>query len=179
MALSAQPPVDLPVTRLAALDWTSFGEKSHQVINQAQDVAGSDEVPVQIYVRLSGGGLRFNPQLNNISLTIETPEGTVNLQGKGDFVIAVDPTMSQTTVGSYQGTLTIQPAALGSQPVSLIAGQKVQVDASGVGTVSAMPTTSSNSGILVLVLGCICGLVLLVVIVIVLVIKLRKRSKTS
>ena len=165
MSLSAQPLASLPADGLHPAAFSSQGSA------QADDPA-----PVQLSVQLSAGGLRFTPQIDHMTLTVETPYGTISLQGKGDFGVAVDAATGQAVVGAYQGTLTLQPAADGSQPVSLSAGQMVALDASGAGTVSDLPAAaSSGGGALLLVLLCLCLLVMLAVGGVVLFLVLRRR----
>ena len=135
--------------------------------------------PVQAQLTLGQGYVRVTPQLDLLDLIVQTPGTTVTIHGKADFAISYNPANGQTTVGSYSGTLTVQPGTAGAKPVTLYAGQRLKVDKSGAGQVqsfsaASVPLTGSDSSGLLLGLCCCLGVIVLGLVGLFLVFRRRK-----
>ena len=147
-------------------------------------LAAPSTAPVQAELTLSQGYVRVTPQLDLLDLIFQTPSAQVTSHGKADFAISYNPASGQTSLGSYSGTLTLQPRAAGAKPVTLYAGQKVAVDKSGAGQVqtfsaASTPLIGGDASGLLLGLCCCLGLIFLALGGLFLVFRRRKPKQAA
>lgn len=90
-------------------------------------------------LRMNEGGLRVRPAEVNVRFTLSTPVATIIAAGRNDLLIrhaAIgNGTDGQSTLIVYRGSATITPHNRDLSPVTVRAGQAVDVSAERVGTV--------------------------------------------
>lgn len=89
----------------------------------------------RIDLRLDSGGLKLTQGDMSIFQNVKTPVATTGSRGLNSFAVSHDADSGATTVRSYTGNVTVTPQGDGLAPLTLSAGQEVDVTASAVGEV--------------------------------------------
>lgn len=89
----------------------------------------------RIDLRLDSGGLKVTGGEFALYQNVKTPVATGSSRGQNSFAVSHSATSGATTVRSFTGSVTVTPQGDGLNPVTLSAGQEVEVTASAVGQV--------------------------------------------
>lgn len=89
----------------------------------------------RVDLRLDSGGLKLTQGNFNLYQNVKTPVATASSRGQNSFAVSHNTTSGATTVRSFTGSVTVTPQGDGLSPVTLTAGQEVDVTASAVGEV--------------------------------------------
>lgn len=93
-------------------------------------------------VEVQEGAAEFEVEHASLNLNVETGTTNVNSNGTSTFVVGYDPQTQESIVGSFQSSVQVLPKNNGS-PVTLNAGQKVEVDQTSIGPVSSIDRSGS------------------------------------
>lgn len=97
--------------------------------------AASTVTEARVDLRLDSGGLKLTQGAFNLFQNVRTPVATAGSRGQNSFAVSHSATSGATTVRSFTGSVTVTPQGDGLNPVTLSAGQEVEVTADAVGEV--------------------------------------------
>lgn len=100
--------------------------------------------PLSLQVEIQEGAAEFEVEHTSLNLNVETGTTNISSNGTGNFVVGYSPQTQESVVGSFQGSVQVLPKNNGN-PVTLNAGQKVEVDQTSIGPVTSIDRSGSPS----------------------------------
>lgn len=100
------------------------------------------DLPIKLELSLQRGPLGIDVSRDDVAMDVNTPTAFVSSAGKNRFGVAYNPATGRTTVAALQYPVSVRPASGSQAPLTLAAGQQVEVSSEGVGPITPLSQTS-------------------------------------